>query len=869
MAGNGDEDEENDDALNMVNKAIGDAPDQTYTITLSCGRLTTGVSVPPWTAVFMLAGSYSTSAMGYMQTIFRVQTPFAYNGWMKEQCYAFDFAPDRTLRILADTAKVSAKAGKTTDEDRKILGDFLNFCPIISMEGSKMKAYDVDSMMGQLKRAQIEKVVRGGFEDTALYNYKLFELTSNELENFKDLKGIYGETKALPKVRDIDINNQGFCHEEYEEIETIQKKPKRERTPEEQEKLEELKKMNELRKTAISLLRAISIRMPLLIYGAELKNEKEITIDNFADIVDDTSWEEFMPKSLTKDTFEKFKQYYDPDVFREAGKRIRSMARAADNLTIEQRIGRIADIFSTFHNPDKETVLTPWRVVNMHISECLGGWCFMNETFDKTLENPRFVDCGNVTKDVFSPDSIVMEINSKSGLYPLLATYNIYRSRLEMAKKKYGEVEKAFSLQLWELTLEQNILVVCKTPMARSITRRTLAGFRNTNVHAEYYKDLIGNIIKNPDLVVNTFRDTKKYWKINDKRNMTVDAIIGNPPYQVTVAKKETNNGQKRSSSVFQHFQTISDRIARYTALIYPGSRWIHRSGKGMEKFGLEQINDPHLSKLHFFPDATDVFKDVEIADGLTIVFKDMKKKTKGFQYIYSKGEIAYMIQAKNPGKELMPLNPMDSNIADKFKKVVLMRFAFLHDSILSQKLFSIESDFVENNPSLVRKYMEGEKLTDDEIKLFTNDKAGKSGRATWYVANRNVIKTGKEYLNLWKVVVSSASAGGQKRSNQITIMDDRSAFGRSRVALKTFKTEREAQNFFQYCNSELIRYAFLLTDEALTSLAKLVPDILDYKDSNGVLDFNRYLDPQLYSLFGIDKKEQEYIRNTLAEKRR
>ena len=158
VAGNGDEDEENDEALRMVNKAIGEDPSQTYTITLSCGRLTTGVSVKPWTAVFMMAGSYSTSAAQYMQTIFRVQTPFECHGRMKEQCYAFDFAPDRTLRVLAETAKVSAKAGKQTEEDRRILGDFLNFCPIISIDGSKMKPYDVNKMMSQLKKAQIEKV---------------------------------------------------------------------------------------------------------------------------------------------------------------------------------------------------------------------------------------------------------------------------------------------------------------------------------------------------------------------------------------------------------------------------------------------------------------------------------------------------------------------------------------------------------------------------------------------------------------------------------------------------------------------------------------------------------------------------------------
>lgn len=84
VAGDGDEDEENRDALEMVNEAIGKDPDATRTITLSCGRLTTGVSVPAWTAVFMLSGSYNTAASSYMQTIFRVQTPATINGRVKD-----------------------------------------------------------------------------------------------------------------------------------------------------------------------------------------------------------------------------------------------------------------------------------------------------------------------------------------------------------------------------------------------------------------------------------------------------------------------------------------------------------------------------------------------------------------------------------------------------------------------------------------------------------------------------------------------------------------------------------------------------------------------------------------------------------------
>lgn len=187
-----------------------------------------------------------------------------------------------------------------------------------------------------------------------------------------------------------------------------------------------------------------------------------------------------------------------------------------------------------------------------------------------------------------------------------------------------------------------------------------------------------------------------------------------------------------------------------------------------MEQFGLEQINDPHLLKLHFFPNSMDIFKDVAIADGISIVFKDMKKTDMGFLYVYSKAGNSYELQTENPGEDLMPLNPLDVKIVTKFKQVVSTRFAFLHDSILSQKLFSIESDFVENNPALVREYQDGEILLANEIKLFTNDKAGKSGRAKWYVANKDVITTGVEHLGRWKIVVSSANAGGQKRSNQI-----------------------------------------------------------------------------------------------------
>lgn len=867
VAGDGDQDEESRDALEAVEQAIGKDPDATRTITLSCGRLTAGVSVKAWTAVFMLSGSYNTAASSYMQTIFRVQTPAIINGRMKEQCYVFDFAPDRTLKVIAETAKISAKAGKTSQSDRKAMGEFINFCPIISIEGSQMNRFDVPRMLEQLKRVYVERVVRNGFEDNSLYNDELMKLDDLELQEFDDLKKIIGQTKAMPKTNQVDINSQGLNNEEYEEKEKLEKKPKKELTEEDRKRLEELKKKTKNREAAISILRGISIRMPLLIYGAELSDEnQEITIDNFASLIDPQSWEEFMPKGVTKQKFNSFKKYYDPEIFCAAGKQIRAMARAADKLSIEERIERITDIFSTFRNPDKETVLTPWRVVNMHLGDCLGGYNFYDTEYQNVISEPRFIDKGEVTAEVFSPESRILEINSKSGLYPLYMAYGIYRARVKASLFAVETVEEQQAV--WDKVIAENIFVICKTPMAKSITKRTLAGFRKAKVNTRYFEDLINQIKNKPENFIAKVAKGHSYWKAIDNDNMKFNAIVGNPPYQEVVDQKESTNGQKVSISIFQYFQTISEKIGKYTALIYPGSRWIHRSGKGLEKFGLAQMNDPHLALLEFFPCSKDIFKDVAIADGLSIVLKNMEKNECGFTYKYSVGGKTITIQANNPGNDMFSLNPQDNEIIKRLDNAI-KSFGCLHDSILPRNLFSIESDFVEKNPSLVKEFNDGDYYNPEtEIKLFTNDKAGKSGRARWYIADKNVITSGSEYLNKWKVIVSSANAGGQKRSNQIAIVDNHSAFGRSRVALKTFATEKEAQNFFRYATSEIIRFAFLLTDESLTSLAKKVPDLLDYSDRNGVIDYSDDINTQLYTLFGIDDKNRQHIQKILASKK-
>ena len=842
VAGNGDEDEENDEALQMVNKAIGNDPDETYTITLSCGRLTTGVSIKPWTAVFMMAGSFSTSAAQYMQTIFRVQTPFTCHGRMKEQCYAFDFAPDRTLRVLADTAKVSAKAGKQSEEDRRILGDFLNFCPIISIEGSQMKPYDVNKMMGQLKKAQIEKVVQCGFEDGELYNDELLKLTDVELRDFDDLKKTIGTTKAMAKTGDIDVNNQGFTQEQYEEKERLEKKPKKELTPEEKAKLEEYKAMSNQRKNAISILRGISIRMPLLIYGAELKDEdEEITIDNFAKLIDDTSWEEFMPKGVDKEKFEKFKKYYDPDIFREAGKRIREMARAADKFTIEERIERISAIFNTFRNPDKETVLTPWRVVNMHMSDCLGGWCFYGESFGEkdTLSVPRYVDRGKVSQDVFRPEAHILEINSKSGLYPLYVAYNIYRSRVEKVKAKYGEIGHAFAMSLWDATIEENILVVCKTPMAKSITKRTLAGFRDTKVNAQYYPNLIENITERPEAVVNTFRDGKHFWKINENTSMKLDAIVGNPPYQVNVGEKKDNYG----ILIFNKFVDISIQMKpEYVSMVFP-SRWF-TGGRCLDDFRNRMLNDDRIRIIKDYLDAKELFPTADIAGGINYILWD---KTYHGLCSYT------CIHLGQTSTALRNLNEYSTFVRRNGALAIIKKISKVTNETI-ESYVSTQTPF-----GFVTTYRGNENSFDGALSLYS------SGGISY--VKRDEVKRNVQWIEKYKVIFSKAtcehagtpdSTGRYRVFSTMKILKPNEICTQSYLVGGVFNSIEESVNYLSYLKTCFVRFLILQllsTQDISAEKFQFVP----------LQDFTKFwTDEELYKKYKLTDEEIAFIESII-----
>lgn len=849
VAGNGDEEIDSRDALDAVRKAFGDNPDETYSITLSCGRLTTGVTVSEWTAVFMLAGTFSTSASSYMQTIFRVQSPANINGKVKERCCVFDFAPDRTLKMVAEAGKLSTKTGSTS-ADRIVMGEFLNFCPVIAVSGSNMQPYNVDKLLQQLKKAYTDRVVRNGFDDRHIYNDNLLKLNDIELADFESLKKIVGASKQAEKVREIDINDQGFTDEEYAELERIEKKPKKERTPEDIALLEEKKKKRDNAQKAMSILRGISIRIPLLIYGADVPVDREITVNNFVDLIDNASWDEFMPKGVTKDIYRKFSKYYEQDVFVAAGRQIRNMALAADELSPDDRVKKIAAQFAMFKNPDKETVLTPWRVVNMHMSDCLGGYCFYNEDFTDTLEEPRFVDRGKVTADTLSNTKArVLEINSKTGLYPLYVTYSIYRKRCEAVDPKDMTIQKQY--QLWKQTVEENVFVICKTPMAKAITRRTLLGYRKGKINAHAFDDIIMQLKEKPE----QFKEKilkGRFWNKENKQ-MKFDAVVGNPPYQEGIENTS-------DSPVYHLFLETAFKISSIVSMITP-ARFLFNAGKTPKSWNEKVLNDDHFKVVLYSPKSTDFFPNVDIKGGVAVTLRDSSQNF---------GKLGIFLQYQE-------LNTI-------LTKVRNLNECSLANQVYSPESYKFSDVLHKENPEIAKKLSKGHlyDITSNIFgkipEIFSNcpsniNNVGLYGRKN---NERVVMWTKRQYLephdNLdhYKVFIPKSNGTGAIGEVLSTPIIGEPGIGHTQTFISIGKLDSifEAKALLQYIKTKFLRCmlgVLKVTQDNKKAVWEYVP-LQDFTE-NSDIDWSKSvaeIDQQLYKKYNLINEEIAFIESKI-----
>lgn len=173
----------------------------------------------------------------------------------------------------------------------------------------------------------------------------------------------------------------------------------------------------------------------------------------------------------------------------------------------------------------------------MHMAITLGGYCFYNDKFEesddeyyKRLQEPRFVSVDDVTEHTLAnPDACILEINSKSGLYPLYVTYSLYRAKIKSIGKNEAECLPEELIKVWDEAVSQ-VYVICQSPMSVLITKRTLCGYRKCSPNLVSEAKLVETLRTKQEKFLNSVLK-KNYWEKGAAGKMRFEAVVGNPPY--------------------------------------------------------------------------------------------------------------------------------------------------------------------------------------------------------------------------------------------------------------------------------------------------------------------------------------------------
>ena len=249
-------------------------PLKTKSITLSCGKLTTGVSVKPWTGIFMLRNSSSPET--YFQAAFRVQTPWTIKNpdsispnqeeIIKQECYVFDFAPDRALRQIAD---YSCRLNVNESNPEKKVEEFIKFLPVLAYDGSSMKQVDAAGVLDMAMSGTTATLLARRWESALLVNVDnnaLERLIKNE-EAMRALMSIEGFRNLNQEIETI-INKSNAVKKVKKEANERELNKK-----EKQELTEQEKEYKNLRKKIQEKLIKFATRIPVFMYLTDYREK--------------------------------------------------------------------------------------------------------------------------------------------------------------------------------------------------------------------------------------------------------------------------------------------------------------------------------------------------------------------------------------------------------------------------------------------------------------------------------------------------------------------------------------------------------------------------------------------------------------------
>lgn len=914
----------NEKSFDKVKKAIAENP---KTITLSCGQLTTGVTVKEWSAVLMLS-DIKTPAQ-YMQAAFRAQNPFRFpeGGQLKakKSAYLFDFAPTRVLEIydhFANSLNPRAVKGEITEAERKDnIKELLNYFPVISedTEGQMVeldaemvltfpnalaateivKAHFMTNLLFNdnikgvfhfpqevediLDKMQVEKnkraektkttldldearkveqtkqtkinenssVILGGkiyranverFVDNAL-NYETPEETMETLPGqvmsvaeipIAKYKETYHKTNAeIKDLREEITEKVKLKAAEFEASE--QKDPEALKADliklieqdlvHQNVEQEEARVVEQVQKTkeeeVREHLRAFTRTIPMFIMANSSK--ETITIENFDEEV---SEEDFIDlTNITKAEFHKLRDGFD---YEEDGQR-KHFDGVFDTYKFNASIAEFVaekkqradyfktdeDIFELIPNQKNNQIFTPRKVVKMMIDG---------------LENEQ--------PELFrNTDSTFIDLYMKSGMYIT-----------EIVKKLFANTRHKYSsdTECLKHILENQVYGLSPTGVLHGITTSYIFGF-----DAEH--NISGKNFAQHDLLPQAKEGTaaEKLGELYNGGNMMkFDAVVGNPPYQVSM------EGGK-DMPVYPYFYDLAEKLSDRYCLISP-ARFLFGAGATNTHWNNKMLNDKHLKVLYFNQNSSEVFPSTDIKGGVAVLCRDANQDFGAIETFTSFNELN-SIMLKVARQDFESLGGLIYGVTSyTFAPKAYEDYSFISSRVgkgsgnqLTSGIFDAVPEVFLNN-----------KQNDKQIKIYGRQK----NERVYKWVNIEYIRV-PDNLNSFKVLIPAANGSGAIGEVLSTPLIGQPLIGHTAtfISMGNFQKESDAEALLKYVKTKFARTMLGIKKTTQHNKTKDVwakVPIQDFSASSDI-DWSKSIpeiDQQFYKKYGLSQEEIDFI---------
>lgn len=836
-AAKGDDEHEGKTALEKVNKVIGNGM-KSKSITLSCGQLTTGVTVEPWTAVLMLYGAEGgkTSATKYLQAAFRAQNPWKYSDEKggetnKENCYVFDFAPDRLLLIFQEYAQKIIGGGKGVEDK---VNRLLNLLTVVAEDDyGEMKELNANEVVTMPLKLMTQEIVDGKFiTSNKLFNIgNIFHLPADAREILNKMgtikKGRIEHDKNKNRIDEPEleydsdgnliVNESKLGKKKYEEL--LENNPDLptdrplilDDLPPSDIKTELEKQVKDEQKEQESEFHdhlryfARAIPMILMAYG-----KVETKLENFEKYIDASTFQELV--GITKEQFQDLRDKYklfNEDVFNAS---ITEFLNRKTELANYYENDNDSDIFDYIPPQQTNQIYTPKSVVKMMIDNL--------EKYDPSIFK--------------SKDNKFFDPYVKSGLFITEIVKRLYKNLEHKIPDKNQRLEHILTKQVYGFS---------PSKILNLISNETIFGFMHgrpefKKVKYQVEKNFV--YFENEEIIVSNDQNAL-FNKIKEKwgESMKFTAIIGNPPYQI-------NTDTNFSAPVYHLFFEANKNLGPdYLIMIHP-ARFLFNAGATPKEWNKKMLNDPHLSVILYESDAQKIFSGVDIKGGVCITLWNKNKPSGGLGGIF----LAHQELVKILGKvKIGGFNKIVSTAGGSPTIRYEDKFGRKRSYFRSSAFFDLAYAFTKN------------KDTNHTIKIIGLEKGNK--RSERYTS-KDMLRDNN--IKNWKVFLPSANgtgAIGELFSTPI-IGEPFTGCTESFLQIGSFNREIEANNCLKYIKTKFCRImlsTLKVTQGNPKNTWKNVP-LLDFTNKSDI-DWSKSIseiDKQLYKKYDLSKEEIDFI---------